>query len=210
MSLPRALTVTVTTLVALSCTPPPKVAPAPLRSDLVVLMPDPESGAVGAATITATSGGSVELTRASEGTRIVAGRAPGAAAPVADADVQRIFGGAMTVRPLAPKQFVLYFDTASETLTPESQALVPQIVTEVRGRPAPDLTVIGHTDTTGDAAANVQLGLRRATSIRDLLVAGGLDPSRVDVASHGEANLLVATPDNTAEARNRRVEVTVR
>jgi outer membrane protein OmpA-like peptidoglycan-associated protein len=32
----------------------------------------------------------------------------------------------------------------------------------------------------------------------------------VDVASHGETNLLVPTPDDTAEAKNRRVEVTVR
>jgi outer membrane protein OmpA-like peptidoglycan-associated protein len=197
-------------VIAIGCTPPPKVAPAPPPADLVVLVPNPEGGALGAATVTAAGGGRVELTRASEGTRIVAGRAPSAAAPVADADVQRIFGAAIAARPIAPRQFMLYFETASDTLTAESRALVPQIIAEVRGRPAPDLTVIGHTDTTGDAASNVQLGLRRANAIRDLLVAGGLDSSRVDVASHGEANLLVATPDNTEEPRNRRVEVTVR
>ena len=116
----------------------------------------------------------------------------------------------MAARPIAPRQFMLYFDTASETLTTESTALIPQIVEEVRGRPVPDVSVIGHTDTTGDAASNIQLGLRRANAIRDLLVANGVDPSRVDVASHGESNLLVTTPDNTAEPRNRRVEVTVR
>ena len=46
--------------------------------------------------------------------------------------------------------------------------------------------------------------------MRDLLVAAGLDAALVEVASHGESNPLVPTPDNTAEARNRRVEVTVR
>ena len=34
--------------------------------------------------------------------------------------------------------------------------------------------------------------------------------SDLTVTSHGESNLLVRTPDNTPEARNRRVEVTIR
>jgi outer membrane protein OmpA-like peptidoglycan-associated protein len=200
----------VAALLAASCGPPPKIAPPPPRADLVVLVPDPEDGRVGAATITGTSGAVVELTRASEGTRIVQGQAPGAPAAIPPDTVQRIFGEAIAARPIAQKQFVLYFETGSETLTAESQALVPQIIADMRARPAPDLTVIGHTDTTGDAAANITLGLRRATLIRDLLVASGLDPAQVGIASHGEANLLVPTPDNTPEAKNRRVEVTIR
>jgi outer membrane protein OmpA-like peptidoglycan-associated protein len=32
----------------------------------------------------------------------------------------------------------------------------------------------------------------------------------IEVTSHGERNPLVQTPDNTAEPKNRRVEVTVR
>jgi outer membrane protein OmpA-like peptidoglycan-associated protein len=43
-----------------------------------------------------------------------------------------------------------------------------------------------------------------------LLVAAGLDPSLVDVTSHGEADPLVPTPDERLEPRNRRVEITVR
>jgi outer membrane protein OmpA-like peptidoglycan-associated protein len=196
-------------LAAAGCAPP-QVAPTPPRSDVVVLLPDPEVGRVGSATVTGAGGAVVELTRESEGTRIVQGQAPSAPAPVRADDVQRIFGPAMEARPLAPRQFVLYFEVGSDTLTPESQALVPEILTVVRGRPAPDVTVIGHTDTTGDPAINVTLGLRRATLIRDVLITSGLDPAQVEVASHGEANLLVPTPDNTEEAKNRRVEVTVR
>ena len=203
-----ALGVVVSSLLA-GCAPP-KVVPPPPRSDLVVLMPDPEDGRVGTATVTGATGAVVELTRASEGTRVVQGQAPTAPAAVPGDDVQRIFGAALAARPLAPRHFVLYFETGSDTLTPESRALVPEIIADVRARTAPDLTVIGHTDTTGDAAANIQLGLQRATLVRDLLVASGLDPAQVDVASHGEADLLVPTPDNTPEARNRRVEVTIR
>lgn len=196
-------------LLAGGCAKPRPAPPPAQRADLVVLMQDPEDAHVGGAVVTAV-GGTVELTQASQGTRVVQGQAPTAAAPVPADEVQRIFGAAIAARPLAPRQFLLYFETGSDTLTPESQALLAEVVNAMRGRPSPDVSVIGHTDTTGDAAANVELGLRRATLIRDALVASGLDPARIEVASHGEADLLVPTPDNTNEPKNRRVEVTVR
>ncbi len=62
----------------------------------------------------------------------------------------------------------------------------------------------------GAPRTNVALGLKRAVTVRDLLVAAGLDPSTVEVTSHGEGDLLIQTPDETPEPRNRRVEITVR
>jgi outer membrane protein OmpA-like peptidoglycan-associated protein len=41
-------------------------------------------------------------------------------------------------------------------------------------------------------------------------VQAGLDASTVEVTSHGETDLLVKTPDETPEPRNRRVEIAVR
>jgi outer membrane protein OmpA-like peptidoglycan-associated protein len=127
-----------------------------------------------------------------------------------EAEVQRVFGPALAVIPEAPRQFNLYFELGSETLTSESKALAAEVVEAVRTRTAPDVTVIGHTDTTDSAANNAALGLRRANLIRGLLLESGLDPSVVEVASHGESDLLVPTPDNTAEPKNRRVEVSIR
>ena len=66
------------------------------------------------------------------------------------------------------------------------------------------------TDTMGEAKSNLALGLRRANAVRSILVQAGLPPATVDVTSHGEADLLVKTRDNTPEPRNRRVEITVR
>jgi outer membrane protein OmpA-like peptidoglycan-associated protein len=125
-------------------------------------------------------------------------------------ELERIFGEAMAARAPAPRRFNLYFELGGDTLTPASAAFATVIIAEVTTRPAPEVTVIGHTDTTGVAAANLELGLRRARLIRDRLVAAGLDPAVVEIASHGETDLLVATPDDTAEPVNRRVEVAVR
>ncbi len=187
----------------------PKVAPAPPRADLVALLPDPDDGHVGSATVMA-AGAEVRLTAANQATHVATGQAPTAPEPIAAEEIERRFGSALAARPLAPREFLLYFETGGDTLTAESQALLPQVVEFVRNRPAPDVSVIGHTDTTGDAKSNAELGMRRAILIRNLLLKIGLDPAHVDVASHGEADLLVATPDNTAEPKNRRVEVTVR
>jgi outer membrane protein OmpA-like peptidoglycan-associated protein len=43
-----------------------------------------------------------------------------------------------------------------------------------------------------------------------LLLSAGLDAASLTIASHGEADLLVATGDDVPEPRNRRVEITVR
>jgi len=70
--------------------------------------------------------------------------------------------------------------------------------------------VVGHTDTMGDAKTNLALGLKRAISVREILVQAGLAAGTVEVTSHGEADLLVKTANNTPEPRNRRVETTVK
>jgi len=98
----------------------------------------------------------------------------------------------------------------SDQLTADSRALLPQVLQAVKEFPFADVAVIGHTDTTGSAASNVELGLRRANVVRQLLLDAGLEGSIIDVTSHGEVDPLVPTPDETAEPRNRRVEIAVR
>ena len=70
--------------------------------------------------------------------------------------------------------------------------------------------MIGHTDTTGAPASNFELGLKRAATVRNILVEAGLDPAFIELISHGEEELLVPTADDVAEPRNRRVEIAVR
>jgi outer membrane protein OmpA-like peptidoglycan-associated protein len=206
----RRLSVACTLLaLAAACGPtPPPQEPSPPR-DVVVLVPDPEDGAVGRVVVS-NPAGTVELDGAGESTTVTVGQPPASATVMDDTTIQRLFGPVIAAQAPPARRFDLYFVTGSDTLTPESRALADEVVAVVRGRIAPEVTVIGHTDTTDTAAANVALGLKRASLIRDLLVTAGLDPSLVEVASHGESDLLVPTADNTPEAKNRRVEVTIR
>ena len=75
----------------------------------------------------------------------------------------------------------------------------------------PDLrfNVEGHTDSTGSAAMNTELSLKRAMTVRDYLIAQGVPASKIDVAGLG---LSAPIGDNTTtdgRARNRRVEIVV-
>lgn len=205
----KALAVVLAVVAATLACGPRRVATTPGEQELVVLLPDPDSGAPGHATVTGSSS-TVDLVSERQATEVAAGRPPTAPATLDEARIQQMFGDALSALPPAPRSFNLYFQFDSDQLTDAGRAMLPEILQLVKDRPAPDVVVIGHTDTTGSAASNYQLGLRRATRVRDLLVAAGLDSTLISVMSVGEAEPLIPTPDETMEPRNRRVEVAVR
>jgi peptidoglycan-associated lipoprotein len=135
------------------------------------------------------------------------GSAP--ATPVDEDRLRKDFGAAMAARPQIPVRYLLYFTTGT-TLTAESEALIPKIIAEAATRPAVDVSVIGHTDTVATAEYNEKLALQRASVVAELLKEKGIKFTALTVESHGKRNLLVPTPDNTFEPRNRRVEVSIR
>jgi len=106
--------------------------------------------------------------------------------------------------------FVVYFETNTEDLVPESKARFEQIRGELAQRPAPEVIVIGHTDRVDTVAYNDALSLKRAERVRELLVDAGIPASAIAVAGRGERELAVQTGDGVAEQRNRRVEIRVR
>jgi outer membrane protein OmpA-like peptidoglycan-associated protein len=185
-------------------------APAAQRrgESLVVLLPD-AGGGVGRATVS-NAAGNIELREARAATRASGSQAPAAPTVMSEAEVEQTFNAALAALPPIPRHFTLYFQFRSDDLTEESRALVSEVLKEVKSRAVPDVIVVGHTDTTGTAPNNVRLGLKRANMMRDFLVKAGLDPSVIDVTSHGEADPLVPTADDVNEPRNRRVEITVR
>ncbi|RPJ13248.1 MAG: OmpA family protein, partial [Desulfobacteraceae bacterium] len=103
-----------------------------------------------------------------------------------------------------------HYNIGDTVLTVESQAMIPAILEAAKNRPAPDVSVIGHTDTMGTVEANEILGLQRAKSVAEIIKNAGLKVHDLTISSHGEKNLMVVTPDNTPEPKNRRVEITIR
>jgi outer membrane protein OmpA-like peptidoglycan-associated protein len=207
---PSALISTIALVLAAACGPKPVAQPTrPLAPTLIVLLPDSETGTTGRA-IVSNEFGSADLATPRAATRVTADGSPGPLVTLSEADVRRVFGAALAALPPDARHFILHFQFQSDALTDESTALVPEILRAVKGLAVPEVVVVGHTDTMGDPRANLALGLKRAISVRERLVEAGLSPSTIEVTSHGEVDLLVKTPDNTPEPRNRRVEITVR
>jgi peptidoglycan-associated lipoprotein len=198
-------------LVAVGCaTPPPPVASPPIAApapkSYVVLMENAD-GTVGQLSVSGAKGEAL-LNQPRSGVDL-----DGTAStpyPVDENRINRDFGEALAAQPPLPVSFMLYYKAGGTVLTDESQALIPAILDAARNRPAADVSVIGHTDTVGNTDANEKLGLQRAQSIAELIQRAGLQVQDLTIASHGERNLLVATPDNTPEPKNRRVVITVR
>lgn len=66
----------------------------------------------------------------------------------------------------------------------------------------------GHTDTVGSRTYNQSLSERRATAVVNYVSQKyGVSPARLQAVGMGEDGLLVPTPPQTAEPRNRRVQV---
>jgi len=176
---------------------------------LIALLPDPESGVTGRARVN-NEFGIANLAAPRAATSVKADGPPGAITAISEDDVTRLFGAALKALPPEPKHFTLYFKFESDALTDESSQKVSEILSAVKRLSVPEVVVIGHTDTLGDRDANIALGLKRAMSVRNVLLDAGIAASMIAVASHGEADLLVKTGNNAAEPRNRRVEISVR
>jgi outer membrane protein OmpA-like peptidoglycan-associated protein len=182
--------------------------PAPPAPALVVLLPDAD-GKVGRVRVS-NEFGFADLSGERQAVNAAADRRPATIRAMSETEVNRLFGSAIAALPAPPRYFTLYFQFESDRLTPQSRALLPEILKTVRDRSMPEVTVVGHTDTMGSAQANIQLGLKRASTVRNILVDAGLDPALIEVTSHGEADLLMRTPDGTPKLHNRRVEISVR
>ena len=177
-------------------------------TDRVILLPDDVSGKVGKINVVGNDGSAVLLDAAYGEAR--AGRGEVHAGTLDAEAVRQQFARELAGLPARPASFLLYFQYDSNELTPESRALLPEILEEVRHRPAPEVVVIGHTDRVGTVEHNDKLSLERAKAVRDLLIAVGLDAAHIEVAGRGEREPLVATDDEVPEPRNRRVEISVR
>ncbi len=111
---------------------------------------------------------------------------------------------------VAAASLTVNFPSGSSSLTPAAMAAIAPLGRALNDPQLADFRfrIEGHTDTVGDETGNRALSQRRAEAVRDYLVRQfGIAPARLEAVGLGETQLLVATPDQMAEPRNRRVQV---
>ena len=102
----------------------------------------------------------------------------------------------------------IYFDTGSDRIRPESGGTLKQIADMLTSHSDLRLTIEGHTDNVGDAAANQKLSEKRASAVKQALVSRyRIDASRLETKGLGATK--PRGKNDTAEGRqnNRRVEL---
>lgn len=102
------------------------------------------------------------------------------------------------------------FATGSAELTPAAVTALDELGKALSSSELASyrFKIEGHTDTVGTKSYNLTLSERRADAVADYIEHKyGVSSSRLDTVGLGQTHLLVPTPDQTPEARNRRVEV---
>ncbi|MDY0008078.1 MAG: OmpA family protein [Bdellovibrionales bacterium] len=112
--------------------------------------------------------------------------------------------------PVEQAMFIVFFDWDKSDITSGANDVLDAVAQEIRSRKDINAVVIvGHTDTSGGAAYNQKLSLRRANAIKSGLVARGVDAGKLRAEGRGKSDLLVQTADGVREPANRRAQVTL-
>ena len=105
--------------------------------------------------------------------------------------------------------FVVYFEWDRSNLNQAALETIDAAVARARQCNVSGVVVVGHTDTSGSAQYNMGLSERRASVVRDALVARGIAAGSIQTQARGESDLARPTRDGVREPLNRRTAVTI-
>jgi outer membrane protein OmpA-like peptidoglycan-associated protein len=123
--------------------------------------------------------------------------------------VQEITNLQETSRGLVISLSDILFDVNRATLKSGAEANIRRIAAVLQQYPEHQISVEGHTDNTGTHVYNQRLSEQRAASVREALVRGGVDPSRITAKGFGETQPVATNDTPAGRQQNRRVEVVV-
>jgi OOP family OmpA-OmpF porin len=102
------------------------------------------------------------------------------------------------------------FPVGQAVIMPENYPILSKVQRALRTFTEPQVTIEGHTDSTGTTEFNDHLSQQRADSVREYLLANNvLSEEQVAAAGYGSSRPLA--PNTTAEGRaaNRRIDVLI-
>ncbi|MDQ0503275.1 peptidoglycan-associated lipoprotein Pal [Xanthobacter agilis] len=112
--------------------------------------------------------------------------------------------------PGSPQEFVVgvgdrvFFESDQTDLTPQARATLDRQAQWLQQWSRYTFTIEGHADERGTREYNIALGARRAQSVRDYLVARGIDPARMRTISYGKERPVAICNDISCWSQNRR------
>ena len=118
--------------------------------------------------------------------------------------------GTAQVQPGSKEEFAqvvgdrVFFDFDKSVIKPEGQTTLQRQADWLKKYPNYSITIEGHCDDRGTREYNLALGERRATAVRNALVALGIPANRMKTISYGKERPAVLGDNDAAWAQNRR------
>ena len=101
----------------------------------------------------------------------------------------------------------ILFDVNSDKIKAESYGAIKDIATVLSENPEVKVMIVGHTDSDGDDASNIELSKKRAAAVKTVLSREfNVDASRLSTDGKGESQPLDKNTTPLGKASNRRVE----
>ncbi len=102
---------------------------------------------------------------------------------------------------------IIYFDYDSNVIKPEYQSVIAAHARFIKAQSARKVAIEGHTDERGGREYNLALGQRRADAVLGALTILGVPASQLESVSFGKEKPASPGADESAYAKNRRVEI---
>jgi OOP family OmpA-OmpF porin len=142
-----------------------------------------------------------------------AGLAPKKAAAPAPAKAEPAPAPRPAPQPVAEKVSLTagaLFDVNKADLKPAGKSELDALAAKLQGAQVEQISITGHTDSSGASEYNRQLSERRADAVKAYLVSKGLDGSRIDTRGAGDTQPVASNNTAAGRAQNRRVEIDIR
>ena len=101
------------------------------------------------------------------------------------------------------------FAVDSTTISPGLQSALDEVAASLQKYPNSLIDVMGHTDSSGSDAYNLDLSRRRAESVKACLVMRGVAGARIATVGYGEQYPKASNDTPEGRALNRRVEIRI-
>ncbi|GAA4923339.1 OmpA family protein [Mucilaginibacter defluvii] len=103
----------------------------------------------------------------------------------------------------------ILFDVDKTDLKSAARTNLENLATSLKNNPQTNISIIGHTDSTGTASYNQTLSERRAASVKSYLVTNGVSGSRLSTTGKGKNEPIASNATADGRAQNRRVEIVI-
>ncbi|MBK6641326.1 MAG: OmpA family protein [Bacteroidetes bacterium] len=101
------------------------------------------------------------------------------------------------------------FATNSSELNKASKNIISDFAGVLKENPRVNVAIHGHTDSAGDAAANMILSNDRAKSVYDFLIKSGITSSRLSYKGFGQTKPVVSNENEEGRSKNRCTEFVI-